>query len=106
MGRCEHTYSGHQKGVFGVQFDPYKIVSCAGDHKIKIWDRQTGDNVATLTGHTDVIRAIQFDDTKIVTTCLFWPSRSMSSSPKMMLLVVQVSGSSTQDKSVKIWRFD
>jgi hypothetical protein len=31
-----------------------------------MWDRKTGKDVATFAGHKDAIRALQYDDTKIV----------------------------------------
>ena len=58
-----------QKTIY-LPFEQNSIhqVSCAGDHTIKIWDLHSKECLATLDEHRDAIRAIQYDESKIVRT--------------------------------------
>jgi len=96
---------GHQNGVFGIQFDDRKMVcasqknhylpsdfiihqvSCAGDHTIKIWDLHSKECLATLDEHRDAIRAIQYDESKIVRT-LISPSLASLTTKKIGVWVI------------------
>ena len=40
--------------------DGRRIASASGDHTIKIWDAETGQEVLTLRGHTSSIWAVAF----------------------------------------------
>ncbi|KAG9242978.1 WD40-repeat-containing domain protein [Calycina marina] len=61
-GRCRTTVlEGHTNGVMCVQFDDNIIATGSYDCTIKIWDSETGILLRTLTGHTECVRAIQFE---------------------------------------------
>ena len=62
-------------------------VSCAGDHTIKIWDLHSKECLATLDEHRDAIRAIQYDESKIVRT-LISPSLASLTTKKIGVWVI------------------
>lgn len=50
---------GHQAGVLDVCLDDKHIISCSKDSAIIVWDRQTGQQIRTLTGHRGPVNAVQ-----------------------------------------------
>lgn len=61
-GECKRSLVGHTKGVACVVYDGRRIVTGSSDCGIKIFDRQTGVEVAALKGpggHTDLVRTLQ-----------------------------------------------
>ena len=36
------------------------MASGSDDHTVKIWDVKTGNNLMTLTGHTDSVSSVNF----------------------------------------------
>lgn len=56
---CKCTYIGHAKGIACVQYDGKRIVSGSNDNAIKVFDSRTGLEVASLRGHTGLVRTIQ-----------------------------------------------
>ncbi|KAI8336638.1 hypothetical protein BC941DRAFT_461508 [Chlamydoabsidia padenii] len=62
------TLAGHTDGVMCVQFcDSSNIVITGGyDKTIRIFNMETGELIRSLKGHTRCIRALQFDETKLV----------------------------------------
>ncbi|KAI6335366.1 hypothetical protein MCOR30_003843 [Pyricularia oryzae] len=56
---CRCTYIGHAKGIACVQYDGKRIVSGSNDNAIKVFDSRTGLEVASLRGHTDLVRTVQ-----------------------------------------------
>lgn len=62
------TLAGHTDGVMCVQFcDSANIVITGGyDKTIRIFNMETGELIRSLKGHTRCIRALQFDETKLV----------------------------------------
>jgi F-box/WD-40 domain protein MET30 len=63
------TLQGHTDGVMCVQFcEILKLVMTGSfDKSIRVWDLTTGKHLRTLTGHSRCVRALQFDDAKLVT---------------------------------------
>ncbi|CAO3631477.1 unnamed protein product [Cunninghamella echinulata] len=61
--------SGHTDGVMCVQFcDASNLIMTGSyDKTIKIWNLETGELIRTLEGHTRCVRALQFDEAKLVT---------------------------------------
>ncbi|KAI8381470.1 quinon protein alcohol dehydrogenase-like superfamily [Radiomyces spectabilis] len=61
--------SGHTDGVMCVQFCDLMNVLMTGsyDKTVRVWNMETGQEVRVLTGHTRCVRALQFDDAKLVT---------------------------------------
>jgi WD40 repeat protein len=61
---------GHSGAVCSVAFssDGLRIVSCADDHTVRIWDTVSGILQQTLEGHTDWVRSAVFssDGSRIV----------------------------------------
>ncbi|KAF7724947.1 hypothetical protein EC973_000528 [Apophysomyces ossiformis] len=60
---------GHTDGVMCVQFCDLINVLMTGsyDKTIRVWNMETGEVIRTMTGHTRCVRALQFDDAKLVT---------------------------------------
>ncbi|EMC93856.1 hypothetical protein BAUCODRAFT_42721, partial [Baudoinia panamericana UAMH 10762] len=72
-GRCStKIFKGHTNGVMCLQFCDKDNVLITGsyDSTAKVWDINTGECVRTLTGHTMGIRALQFDEKKLMTGSL------------------------------------
>lgn len=63
------TLRGHTDGVMCVQFDEILKIVVTGsfDKTVRVWDLETGQLRQTLTGHSRCVRALQFDDAKLVT---------------------------------------
>ncbi|KAG2234842.1 quinon protein alcohol dehydrogenase-like superfamily [Thamnidium elegans] len=63
------TLHGHSDGVMCVQFcEILKIVITGSfDKTVRVWDLETGKERLQLTGHSRCVRALQFDDAKLVT---------------------------------------
>ncbi|CAO3590500.1 unnamed protein product [Absidia cylindrospora] len=61
--------SGHTDGVMCVQFCDSSNVVMTGsyDKTIRIWNLETGALIRLLKGHTRCVRALQFDEAKLVT---------------------------------------
>ena len=51
----------HKADVYGLQFNEEKIVSCARDSLVRIWDMQTGTCISELKGHNLCLRTVSFD---------------------------------------------
>jgi WD40 repeat protein len=60
---------GHTDMVLSVVFssDGFRIASGSWDHSVRIWDTQTGGQLALLEGHTDTVWSVVFspDGTRI-----------------------------------------
>src|SRR5262249_15145189 len=52
----------HPGGVYAVAFSPAEsaLVAAAEDRVIRLWDRATGKEVRTLTGHGGAVMALAF----------------------------------------------
>jgi F-box/WD-40 domain protein MET30 len=61
--------SGHTDGVMCVQFCDGSNILMTGsyDKTVRIWHLETGELIRTLEGHTRCVRALQFDEAKLVT---------------------------------------
>ncbi|GMG03727.1 unnamed protein product [[Candida] boidinii] len=57
-----HNLTGHEGSIFGVKAssDGKYLVSCSDDRSIKIWDIETGENLATGWGHGARIWSLDF----------------------------------------------
>eukprot|EP00940_MAST-03C_sp_MAST-3C-sp2_P000037 g37.t1 len=69
---------GHRGAVTMIQFDETKIVSTGKDHNVVIHDIASGRCLVTLHGHSDIVKALQFDKDTILTasfdgTIRRWP---------------------------------
>jgi WD40 repeat protein len=50
-----------------VAFDStYLLASCSFDKTIKIWNKNTGGLMRTLTGHSEQVETIAFDSTNLL----------------------------------------
>lgn len=60
---------GHTDGVMCIQYcDANNIVMTGSyDKTVRIWSLDTGEEIRQLTGHTRCVRALQFDNAKLVT---------------------------------------
>lgn len=69
--RVVRVFEGHSSGVNGVVYSPdgSRLATSSSDGTARIWDRKTGQAVATLTGHTAQVFDITFHpDGEIVAT--------------------------------------
>lgn len=56
---CIKTIPAHKKGIACVEYDERRIVSGSSDFEVCIFDAPTGLKVATLRGHSDLVRTVQ-----------------------------------------------
>ncbi|HZM90137.1 MAG TPA: hypothetical protein VFF31_26700 [Blastocatellia bacterium] len=67
---CLMTLTGHTGWVTACAFSPNGrlIVSASTDKTLKLWDAQTGTELASLVGHNGVVRSCEFspDASRIV----------------------------------------
>lgn len=74
-GRCTvRTLKGHTDGVMCLQFNESLVhpafpvlISGSYDRTARVWNMETGAEVHCLTGHTRAVRALQFDEAKLIT---------------------------------------
>jgi F-box/WD-40 domain protein MET30 len=59
---------GHTDAIMSLFFDEAQslLITASSDQTLRAWNTDTGVCVAILKGHTDVVRDVQFDDSKIV----------------------------------------
>lgn len=55
------TFDSHRRGVACVDFDGDYIISGSSDQTIKVFDAVTGECLRTLSGHTELVRTLQWD---------------------------------------------
>ena len=67
---CMITLKGHSSGVLACAYSPdgNRIVSASGDQTLRVWDAETGAEIATLKGHSDQVEACAYspDGNRIV----------------------------------------
>ncbi|KAG1142374.1 hypothetical protein G6F37_011571 [Rhizopus arrhizus] len=113
--------NGHTDGVMCVQFcDGSNIVMTGSyDKTVRIWNLETCELIRTLTGHTRCVRALQFDEAKLVTgsmdhTLKIWNWQSGKCIRTLEghtggILSLQFNSrllaSGSTDHSVRIWNF-
>ncbi|CAO3650428.1 unnamed protein product [Mucor hiemalis] len=68
----QRVLTGHTDGVMCVQFCDASNIMMTGsyDKSICIWNLETGELIRKLTGHTRCVRALQFDEAKLVTASM------------------------------------
>ena len=54
------TLSGHEGGVWGVDFDGTSIASASEDNTIKLWDIENKRVQLELKGHTEEVSSVVF----------------------------------------------
>src|SRR5688572_3710714 len=57
------SLEGHQDAVLSVAFDPQGGLLASGsrDHKVKLWEAQSGKLLHTLEGHQERVYGVVFD---------------------------------------------
>lgn len=60
---------GHSDGVLCVQFCDVLNVIMTGsyDRTVRVWHLETGEEIRCMTGHHRCVRALQFDEAKLIT---------------------------------------
>jgi WD40 repeat protein len=63
-----HTMTSHEGSIFGVRFSPDGrfLASCSDDRSIRLWDVNTGAQVAVGWGHVSRIWQLRFHGDKII----------------------------------------
>ncbi|GAB0492721.1 hypothetical protein MMPV_003990 [Pyropia vietnamensis] len=58
--KCVATLIGHQTAVWDALLLPSTdvVVTCSADRTLKLWNVGSGTCISTVTGHTDVVRAL------------------------------------------------
>ena len=126
-GRCSvRTLKGHTNGVMCLQYSetlshPNFPILMTGsfDRTVRIWNMETSRQIGCLHGHQRAIRALQFDEAKLITasmdkTLKIWNwrtgecTRTLQGHTEGVIALafdddVLVSGSA--DATVKIWNF-
>ena len=74
-GRCTvRTLKGHKDGVMCLQINETLthpsfpiLITGSYDRTARVWNLDTGAQIHCLEGHTNAVRALQFDEVKLVT---------------------------------------
>ena len=71
------TLKGHTDGVMCLQLNENLIhpnfpvlISGSYDRTVRVWNMETGQEVGCLRGHTRAVRALQFDEVKLITASM------------------------------------
>eukprot|EP00056_Hartaetosiga_gracilis_P004857 m.78677 g.78677 ORF g.78677 m.78677 type:complete len:471 (-) comp11962_c0_seq2:40-1452(-) len=66
-------FRGHQSWLRSVDWYGNKILTCGGDKELKLWDIESGYNVATSSGHKDWVKRSHFHvyNPSIIVSCSF-----------------------------------
>jgi F-box and WD-40 domain protein 1/11 len=59
QNRCLMAIAAHTKGIACIQFDGRRIVTGSSDNTVRVFDRETGAEVACLSGHEHLVRTVQ-----------------------------------------------
>ncbi|KAI0010219.1 WD40 repeat-like protein [Xylariaceae sp. FL0662B] len=63
-GKSPRTFFGHVEGIWGVDGDALRYISCANDAMVKIWDPRTGRCERTFTGHSGPVTCVGLSDSR------------------------------------------
>lgn len=58
-GRRLMTFTGHQGGVWALQYVANVLVTGSTDRTVRVWDMNTGRNTHVFAGHTSTVRCLQ-----------------------------------------------
>lgn len=53
------TFTGHQGGVWALQYLANTLVTGSTDRTVRVWDMATGRNTHVFAGHTSTVRCLQ-----------------------------------------------
>jgi len=96
-GRLLRTLEGHNKIVWDVAYSPdgRRLASGSFDHKVKLWDPNSGQEAITLHGHTNTIGGVAFspDGGRLATasedgTIRIWDASPVTEPPARELLTI------------------
>lgn len=126
-GRCTvRTLKGHTDGVMCLQFSETLshpsfpiLITGSYDRTVRVWNMETGLEVACLKGHTRAVRALQFDEAKLITgsmdnTIRVWNWRSgkcirtLEGHAEGVVCLnydSNVLASGSVDTTIKVWNF-
>ncbi|KAG6833187.1 hypothetical protein H0H87_010249 [Tephrocybe sp. NHM501043] len=124
-GRCTvRTLKGHTDSVMCLQFSETLshpafpvLVSAGYDRTVRVWNMETGVQLHVLKGHTRAVRALQFDDIKLITgsmdhTIRVWDWRrgkcirtltGHSDTVMCLNFDTNVLASGSADTTIKVW---
>ncbi|KAG9294167.1 hypothetical protein G9A89_021526 [Geosiphon pyriformis] len=64
-GKYVKTLTGHEGGVWALQYFDEILVSGGCDRDVRVWDIKTGQCNHVLRGHTSTVRSLKMKDNKI-----------------------------------------
>lgn len=63
-GELARTFEGHTKGLACVRIVGSTVISGSSDHTVRVWDAKTGKCLVRCDAHSDLVRAVAFDDVR------------------------------------------
>lgn len=61
-GELVRTFEGHTKGLACVRIVGNTVISGSSDFTVRVWDAKTGQCLVVCNAHSDLVRAVAFDD--------------------------------------------
>ncbi|ORX58473.1 WD40 repeat-like protein [Piromyces finnis] len=115
-------FEGHTDSVMCLQIDEARSLMLTGsyDHTIKMWNTDTGKCIRTLEGHSRCVRALQFDENKIISGSMDKTIRIWSLKTGQCIRVMEsghfdgivtlhfdnrILASGSADHTIKVWNF-
>jgi len=115
-------FEGHTDSVMCLQIDEARSLMLTGsyDHTIKMWNTDTCECIRTLEGHSRCVRALQFDENKIISGSMDKTIRIWSLKTGHCIRVMEschfdgivtlhfdnrILASGSADHTIKVWNF-
>eukprot|EP01117_Protostelium_nocturnum_P018763 TRINITY_DN7913_c0_g1_i1.p1 TRINITY_DN7913_c0_g1~~TRINITY_DN7913_c0_g1_i1.p1 ORF type:complete len:407 (+),score=55.49 TRINITY_DN7913_c0_g1_i1:93-1313(+) len=116
--KCEKSYRGHKDWVYAVVTKNDTVFSGSRDNTIKMWDMETGQNLSTLTEHTNYVSSLAICGNRLYSgsmdkTIKIWDLSSMQCIQTLtghtgnvfaLIATENTLISGSWDKTIRIWQ--